>query len=340
MVSAMRECDQADQRAQTFFADPANKSQLNSPTAHALILLAELKCSEARVALVGIHEPARLASLIIHTKPVLTIHQLKFFAFAWADAHTREWTDAEDIFTGGSTPELAKDFNKQYQDATNTALAVATGLALVETTLQTPSSQKPQPTAQAHLKYPAASYYHLPASVAGKPAFYGGEGGVCDKSNDYCKKTDTVGNYKCGRAGAPEVHCQSYQYGVAANVRTQHNRPYSKYEVAIYPSSVTAQQANSDGRVGAARDDGGHPIPRIAIAQPLNQEEWLYGKALDGAATDCIMSGGVRYQNVVLFAYVTDQGSITPPGAKTCELESRWVLRVLSALYARTVHLH
>ena len=99
--------------------------------------------------------------------------------------------------------------------------------------------------ARAYRAYPGLSFFHLPASVVGPSAPYGGEGGGAS--------TDHSGLGDCSTApstpSAASHSCYGYFYGVAAAVPSRsHDGPYSFYEVDIFPSVGHAQVANSTTR--------------------------------------------------------------------------------------------
>ncbi len=189
---------------------------------------------------------------------------------------------------------------------------------------------------------PPTSFFQLPASVAGRPAFYGqlSEGGVCDASNDHCHATGTSETGNCNTQAAP-ISCVFYDYGATPNIAQP--GAVGAYGVTIFATAPVAQRYNRDARDGAAHlTQDGPMAPLLPIAVPVDAAtEWLRGVARkNGASTLCIATGGARYNAITLNATVQNDHSATPPGSYPCSAEYHWVTRVLRALYARAQAAH
>ncbi len=189
---------------------------------------------------------------------------------------------------------------------------------------------------------PPLSFFRLPASVAGRPAFYDqlAEGGACDASNDHCHATGTSATANCSTQAAP-IPCVFYDYGATPNIGEP--GAAGAYGATIFASASVAQRYNRDARDGAAQlTQDGQTAPLLPIANPVDAvTEWLRGVAKkNGTSTLCVASGGVRYNAIMLNANIENFHSTMLPGSYPCSAEYHWVTRVLGALYARAQAAH
>lgn len=190
---------------------------------------------------------------------------------------------------------------------------------------------------------PPTSFFQLPASVAGLPAFYEqlAEGGVCTTSNNQCRATSfsaTAAN--CGTQGVP-ISCVFYEYGATPNI----GEPGAAgiYGVNIFTNASIAQRYNRDVRDAAAQiTEDAQIAPLLPIAAPVDAAtEWLRGVAKkSGTSTLCVAEGGVRYKAITMDAVIRSFRSTTLPGSYPCSAEYHWVTKVLRALYIRAEATH
>lgn len=186
--------------------------------------------------------------------------------------------------------------------------------------------------------YPPARYFHLPAAVIGAPSLPSSEGGgACVGAGGRpCAPQDVSGVGDCITSPDASRLCHNYRYDVKANVPVHSNDgPYSFYEVDIYPTVAQARTANLTARDRLATDDAGHVVPYKPIAQPLTANEWLRGNPVEGVPGDCYSFGGVRYQNIVMYARVVAHGTVTGRGSAPCTQTYQWVTRALRNVYGR-----
>jgi len=200
------------------------------------------------------------------------------------------------------------------------AIAAATGLMAMATGV-TP----PHVSAQA---YPPPGYFRLPATIAGVPAYQGGEGEPCGPENGNCTATERIiPNGLCGDGST----CRVDMYGVALNGPVQKGvTSYSIYQVEVYVSAARAARANAQER-GADRDDANRIVPLLPIVRPADADEWIRGHGDEGV---CNLYGGLHYGNMVLYAQALVPSSLRDD---QCAATKAWALRVLAALHARSV---
>lgn len=172
------------------------------------------------------------------------------------------------------------------------------------------------------------AYFRLPANVVGQSHFFVGEGG----GGPQLPPADAY--------GVPQTVADlgTYHYGVTPNVTSVHNSAEAYYDVVVYRTVEAARLSNAEERDSIA-DVSGKPFVPLSIAQPLNDNEWLRGRQAANATGHplCVAAGGVRYQNVRVFAFIQDFASVTPSGYFPCTQDDRWATRAMRALYPRLV---
>lgn len=178
------------------------------------------------------------------------------------------------------------------------------------------------------------SYFRLPANVTGPSHFFASDGGgpqVPPADSFTSPQTlAELGTYEYGVT--PNVP------GITPNAPTASNDVQAYYEAVIYKTVDAARAANAENRDGAV-DGSGRPLAPLSIARLLNDNEWLRAShtANSPGHLFCLVTGGVRYQNVRLYAFIQNSASAAFSGALPCTQEGRWTTRVMRALYPKAI---
>jgi len=177
------------------------------------------------------------------------------------------------------------------------------------------------------------SFFRLPASLAGTPQHYVPVSSVSSGCMNPCSTED----FSSDKNGS------SVAYGVRPNVPSLPDAAtlQGEYVVNIFHSDTFAQQANATVKVGTRNYYGSNPAPLRVISRPLSDSEWL--RTYEGPGNNghkeptCHAVGGVQYRGIVVIATVDNYRAIATPNTIACTAEAAWVLRMMSALYPRSI---